>query len=103
MVPKIDLNHKLGLVEKDPNVNKETSQRLLTNYTGYPLRSKRNKLIHARAQGGTLVIYIISTPLFEGIPGKYIIFKRNNWLLIEAYSDADHAGLLIGKSSTTGY
>lgn len=39
----------------------------------------------------------------KSIPGKGIMFKRNNGLLFEAYIDADYAGWLVDRRSTTGY
>lgn len=36
-------------------------------------------------------------------PGKGILFKRNNILTLEAYTDADYAGSLVDRRSTTGY
>ncbi|RVW27716.1 Retrovirus-related Pol polyprotein from transposon RE1 [Vitis vinifera] len=38
-----------------------------------------------------------------GNPGKGILFKKNNTLALEAYTDADYAGSLVDRRSTTGY
>ncbi|RVW46001.1 Retrovirus-related Pol polyprotein from transposon RE1 [Vitis vinifera] len=38
-----------------------------------------------------------------GNPGKGILFKKNNTLTLEAYTDADYAGSLVDRRSTTGY
>lgn len=39
----------------------------------------------------------------KGNPGKGILFKRNNNITLEAYTDADYAGSLLDRRSTTGY
>ncbi|RVW98411.1 Copia protein [Vitis vinifera] len=36
-------------------------------------------------------------------PGKEFWFKKNNTLALEAYTDADYAGFLVDRRSTTGY
>ena len=39
----------------------------------------------------------------KGNPGKRILFKKNNILALEAYTDADYAGSIVDRRSTTGY
>ena len=39
----------------------------------------------------------------KGTPGKGILFKKGESLTLEAYTDADYAGSLIDRRSTTGY
>ena len=39
----------------------------------------------------------------KGNPGKGILFKKNNTLALEAYTDADYAGSLVDRGSTIGY
>ena len=39
----------------------------------------------------------------KGNPEKGILFKKNNTLALEAYTDADYAGSLVDQRSTTGY
>ena len=39
----------------------------------------------------------------KGNLGKGILFKKNNTLALEAYIDADCAGSLVDRRSTTGY
>ncbi|RVW13115.1 Retrovirus-related Pol polyprotein from transposon RE1 [Vitis vinifera] len=39
----------------------------------------------------------------KGNPEKGILFKKNNTLALEAYTDADYAGSLVDRGSTTGY
>ena len=36
-------------------------------------------------------------------PGRGILFKKNNTLTLEAYTDADYAGSIVDRRSTTGY
>lgn len=44
--------------------------------TGYPIRNKHEKSIHARAQEDTIVNQVLHHS--KGTPKKGIIFKRNN-------------------------
>lgn len=39
----------------------------------------------------------------KGTPGRGILYKRNGNAIIEAYTDADYAGSVIDRRSTTGY
>ena len=39
----------------------------------------------------------------KGNSGKGILFKKNNTLALEAYTDANYAGSLVDRRSTTGY
>ena len=39
----------------------------------------------------------------KGTPRKGIFFKRNGGLVIEAYTNADYARLIMDRRSTTGY
>ena len=39
----------------------------------------------------------------KGNPGKGILFKKNNTLTLEAYTDVDYAGSLVDRRSTIGY
>ncbi|RVW52782.1 Retrovirus-related Pol polyprotein from transposon RE1 [Vitis vinifera] len=39
----------------------------------------------------------------KGNPRKGILFKKNNTLTLEAYTDADYAGFLVDRRSTSGY
>ena len=36
-------------------------------------------------------------------PRKGMLFKKNNTLALEAYTDADYAGFLVDRRSTSGY
>ncbi|RVW64248.1 Retrovirus-related Pol polyprotein from transposon RE1 [Vitis vinifera] len=72
----IDPNLRLGEAENDATVDKEMYQRL--------------------------VAYRVLQYL-KGTPGKGILFKRNGGLVLEAYTDADYAGSIIDRRSTSGY
>ena len=39
----------------------------------------------------------------RGAPRKGILFKRNGGLILEAYTDADYAGSIVDRRSTSGY
>ena len=39
----------------------------------------------------------------KGNPGKGILFKKNDTLALEAYTDANYAGSIVDRRSTTGY
>jgi hypothetical protein len=39
----------------------------------------------------------------KGIPGKCILFKRNEGLVLEAYTDVDYTGSIVDRRSTFGY
>lgn len=39
----------------------------------------------------------------KGTPGKCIVFKKNSHLQVAAYSDADWAGCVVDRRSTSGY
>ena len=39
----------------------------------------------------------------KGNPEKGILFKKNNTLTLEAYTNADYAGSLVNRRSTIGY
>ena len=39
----------------------------------------------------------------KGCPGKGVLFKRGNKLTIETFTDADYAGLIVDRRSTSGF
>ncbi|XP_015060300.1 uncharacterized protein LOC107006202 [Solanum pennellii] len=39
----------------------------------------------------------------RGSPGKGILFKRGGDMVLEAYTDADYAGSLVDRRSSSGY
>ena len=42
-------------------------------------------------------------PQTKGNPGKGILFKKGEGMTLEAYTDADYAGSLVDRRSTSGY
>jgi len=38
----------------------------------------------------------------KGTPGRGILFERNGSVRLEAYTDADYAGSIVDRRSTTG-
>ncbi|XP_059658496.1 uncharacterized mitochondrial protein AtMg00810-like [Cornus florida] len=72
----IDPNLRLGKAEEDAAVDREMYQRLVAH---------------------RVLQYL------KGTPGKCILFKRNGGLVLEAYTDADYAGSIVDRRSTSGY
>ncbi|CAJ2657372.1 unnamed protein product [Trifolium pratense] len=106
----IDPNIKLGNAEEDVAVNKERYQRLV---------GKLIYLSHTRpdvAFAVSLVSQFMHQPkeihlqaalrivqYLKGTPGRGILFERNGSVGLEAYTDADYAGSIVDRRSTTGY
>jgi hypothetical protein len=106
----IDPNHKLGNVDEGAAVDKEMYQRLV---------GKLIYLSHTRpdiAFAVSVVTQFMHNPrevhllaadrilqYLKGTPGRGILFKRNGNATLEAYTDADYAGSVIDRRSTTGY
>ncbi|RVW28025.1 Retrovirus-related Pol polyprotein from transposon RE1 [Vitis vinifera] len=85
----MDPNHKLGEAKEEPMVDKRMYQRLV---------GRLIYLAHTRQTSPTRVLHYL-----KGNPGKGILFKKNNTLALEAYTDVDYAGSLVDRRSTTGY
>ena len=106
----IDPNMKLGTAEEDAAVDREMFQRLV---------GKLIYLSHTRpdiAYAVSVISQFMHNPkevhlqaahrilqYLKGNPGKGILFKRNGGLVLEAYTDADYAGSLVDRRSTSGY
>lgn len=106
----VDPNIKLGSAEEDVAVDKEMYQRLV---------GKLIYLSHTRpdiAFAVSLVSQFMHQPkeahlqaalrivqYLKGTPGRGILFKRNKNVNLEAYTDADYAGSVLDRRSTTGY
>ena len=39
----------------------------------------------------------------KGVPGRGILFKKEGAMTLEAYTDADYAGSVVDRRSTSGY
>ena len=106
----IDPNHKLGEAEGDTSVDREMYQRLV---------GKLIYLSHTRpdiAYAVSVISQFMHSPkevhlqavnrvlqYLKRTPGKGILFKRGAVLVLEAYTDADYAGSVIDRRSTSGY
>jgi len=106
----VDPNIKLGSAEEDNAVNKEMYQRLM---------GRLIYLTHTRpdiAFAVSLVSQFMHQPreahlqatlrivrYLKRTPGRGILFKRNKSVALEAYTDADYAGSIVDRRSTTGY
>lgn len=106
----MDPNNKLGNVEEDVAVDREMYQRLV---------GRLIYLSHTRpdiAYAVSVISQFMHSPkevhlhaahrvlqYLKGTPGRGIVFRRNDGLILEAYTDADYAGSVVDRRSTTGY
>jgi hypothetical protein len=106
----MDPNLKLGNTEESVAVDNEMYQRLV---------GRLIYLSHTRpdiAYAVSMVSQFMHCPkeihlqaahrilhYLKGTPGRGILFKRNGNTTLEAYTDADYAGSIIDRRSTTGY
>lgn len=106
----IDPNLRLGEAENDATVDKEMYQRLVgrliyLSHTRPDIAyavSVISQFMHSPKEAHLQVAYRVLQYL-KGTPGKGILFKRNGGLVLEAYTDADYAGSIIDRRSTSGY
>ncbi|RVW89838.1 Retrovirus-related Pol polyprotein from transposon RE1 [Vitis vinifera] len=106
----MDPNHKLGEAKEEPMVDKRMYQRLLGRliylahtrsdiaYSVSVISQFMHDLREPHLQAAYRVLHYL-----KGNPRKGILFKKNNTLALEAYTDADYAGSLVDRRSTTGY
>ena len=106
----LDPNHKLGEAKEEPVVDKRMYQRLVGRLIyhahtwpdiAYSV-TVISQFIHDPREPHLQAAYRVLHYL-KGNPGKGILFKKNNTLALEAYTDADYAGSLVDRGSTTGY
>ncbi|KAL6347733.1 hypothetical protein AAG906_026262 [Vitis piasezkii] len=106
----MDPNHKLGEAKEEPVVDKRMYQRLVGRLI-YLAHTRPNivysvsvisQFMHDPREPHLQAAYRVLHYL-KGNPGKRILFKKNNTLALEAYTDADYAGSLVDRRSTTGY
>ncbi|RVW86032.1 Retrovirus-related Pol polyprotein from transposon RE1 [Vitis vinifera] len=108
-IPK-DPNHKLGEAKEEPMVDKRMYQRLVGRliYLAHTRPditysvSVISQFMHDPREPHLQTAYKVLHYL-KGNPGKGILFKKNNTLALEAYTDADCVGSLVDRRSTTGY
>ncbi|RVW33059.1 SART-1 family protein DOT2 [Vitis vinifera] len=102
-IPK-DPNHKLGEAKEEPMVDKRMYQRLVGRLIylahtrpdiAYSV-SVISQFMHDPREPHLQTAYKVLHYL-KGNPGKGILFKKNNTLALEAYTDADCVGSLGGS------
>nr|KYP41834.1 Copia protein [Cajanus cajan] len=106
----MDTNLKLGNSDESATVDKEMYQRLVgkliyLSHTRPDIAfavSLVSQFMHCPREVHLHAIYRILQYL-KGTPGRGILYKRNGNTSLEAYTDADYAGSIIDKRSTTGY
>ena len=106
----MDPNHKLREAKEEPMVDKRMYQRLV---------GRLIYLAHTRpdiAYSVSVISQFMHDPrephlqdayrvlhYLKGNPEKGILFKKNDTLALEAYTDADYVGSIVDRRSTTGY
>ena len=106
----IDPHHKLGEAKEDGMVDTEMYQRLVgkliyLSHTRPDIAyavSVVSQFLHNPRKTHLQAVYRILQYL-KGSLGKGILFKRSTRLNIEAYTDADYAGSVVDRRSTSGY
>lgn len=106
----IDPYHKLELAEEDIEVDKGMYQRLLGRLI-YLLHTRLviayavsviNQFMHnhknVHLQAAYKVLFYLKVTL-----GKGIMFKKNDRLQLQTYTDANYAGPMVGRRSTIIY
>ena len=106
----MDPNHKLGEAKEELMVDKRMYQRLVGRLIylahtwpdiAYSV-SVISQFMHDPREPHLQAAYRVLHYL-KGNPDKGILFKKNNTLALEAYTDADYAGSLVDRRSTIGY
>ena len=98
----MDPNHNLGEAKKEPVVDKRMYQRLVGRliYLAHTRpdiaysESVINQFMHDPREPHLQVAYKVLHYL-KGNPRKGILYKKNNTLALEAYTDADYTGSLV--------
>ena len=106
----MDRNHKLGEAKEEPVVDKRMYQRLVGRLIylahtrsdiAYSL-SVISQFMHDPREPHLQAAYKVLNYLKDNL-GKGILFKNNDTLTLEAYTDADYAGSIVDRRSTIGY
>ena len=106
----MDSNQKLGEAKEEPVVDRKMYQRLVGRLIylahtrpdiAYSV-SMISQFMHDPRESHLQAAYRLLHYL-KSNPGKGTIFKRNDNLTLEAYTDADYAGFMMDRRSTTGY
>lgn len=106
----IEPNQKLGEAKEEPSVDKEMYQRLVGKliYLAHTrpniayLVSVISQFMHDPRKAHLQAAYRVLHYL-KGYPGKGVLFKNNNDLMLEVFTDAEYAGSLVDRRSTSGY
>ncbi|KAG8487880.1 hypothetical protein CXB51_018329 [Gossypium anomalum] len=106
----IEVNHRLGNALEDAAVDKRSYQRLVGKLI-YLSHTRPDiayavgvvsQFMHNPKESHLGAVYQILQYL-KGTPGKRILFKKGENLTLEAYTDADYAGSMVDRRSTSGY
>ena len=106
----MDPNHKLGEAKEEPMVDKRMHQRLVGKliYLAHTrpdiayLVSVISQFMHDPREPHLQAAYR-ALHYLKANPGKGILFKKKDILTLEAYTDADYAGSIVDRISTTRY
>ncbi|RDX81331.1 Copia protein, partial [Mucuna pruriens] len=106
----MDPNNKLGEAQEEPTVDKQMYQRLMGKliYLAYTkpdiayLVSVISHYMHNPRESHLQAAYRILHYLKDSLR-KGILFKRNNILAFEAYTNVNYAGSLVIRRSTSRY
>ncbi|KAM2062109.1 hypothetical protein TB2_047101 [Malus domestica] len=103
-------NHHLAIYQDKVLTNKERYQRLVGKLIYLSLTrpdiayalSVVSQFMHAPSEDHmTAVMRILS--YLKGAPGKGLMFKKHGHMEVKGYTDADWAGNIIDRRSTSGY
>lgn len=106
----IDPNHKIGMFEGVTDVDRESYQRLVgkliyLSHTRPDISfsvSVVSQFMHAPKEEHLEAVYRILKYL-KNSPGQGLLFKKGGELTVEAYTDADWAGSVTDRRSTSGW
>ena len=104
----MDPNHKLGEAKEEPTVDKKMYQRLVGRliylaHTQPDIAYSMSMISQFMYDPREPHLQVAYRMLLKSNPGKGILFKKNDTLALEAYTDADYAGSIVDQRSTTGY
>ena len=107
----MDPNHKLGEAKEEPVVVIKRMYQRLVGRLIYLAHTRPDiaysvsvisQFIHDPREPHLQAAYRVLHYL-KGNTGKGILFKKNDTLALEAYTNADYAGSIVDRRSTTGY
>ncbi|CAL2259305.1 unnamed protein product [Prunus armeniaca] len=103
-------NHKLGVYVDQVPTNRERYQRLVGRLIYLSLTrpdiayavSVASQFMHSPSEDHIAAVMRILSYL-KSAPGRGLLFKKNGHLDMEGYTDADYAGNITDRRSTSGY